>query len=244
MPGQANDIVAYPVSEVRRIYELCKSILMGVSLSEGKGDKEGKEADKVSKLSTYEIGEDGNYREKPNRQITDSDMQSSRHTETDSSDNREVYSEVYEAKTTYRREVILKSVSAPNKIVYGVVMEPTGDGVVKNDKFVGSVSDVDCYDHFTTEAEISAAMISFMEDLAKGSSGRYDVNHDHEADVPVAVIENWQAKEDTSLNGAAIKKGSWIQGIKVYDDNLWAAISKGEITGLSIEGRAFLADTV
>lgn len=57
--------------------------------------------------------------------------------------------------------------------------------------------------------------------------------------VNVAVIENFQAEEDTKKGGEIVPAGAWYLACKVLDNQLWEAIKRGEITGFSMAGRAF-----
>jgi len=79
-------------------------------------------------------------------------------------------------------------------------------------------------------------MIDFMERLAKGQiQAAHNLQHS-EITLDTAIIENWQAPEDFVMNGEVIHKGSWVQGTKVYDEEIRKAIDEGVITGYSIEG--------
>ena len=54
----------------------------------------------------------------------------------------------------------------------------------------------------------------------------------------MAVVETFTAPVDFELNGRTIKKGTWVMAMKVFDDEVWALVKAGKITGFSIGGRA------
>lgn len=103
------------------------------------------------------------------------------------------------------------------RIIYGVVFQPEtpdSDGEV------------------ISEEEIEKAMIGYMEDLQ-----RFDTEHDLKIRDDVKLIENYIAPQDLQFTyrdkDTTIKKGSWIQGVRVYNDSLWQDIQDGNITGFS-----------
>jgi hypothetical protein len=54
----------------------------------------------------------------------------------------------------------------------------------------------------------------------------------------VNVVESYIAPVDMNVNGSQIKAGTWMLGVHVVDDALWAAIKNGQLTGFSIAGFA------
>lgn len=54
----------------------------------------------------------------------------------------------------------------------------------------------------------------------------------------VSIVENYIAPSDFDLDGTAIKKGTWLMGVRVNDPTLWAGVKDGSITGFSIGGSA------
>lgn len=200
----------------------------------------------IEKLSTYNYsGEvDSSSGEKPHvintSRITLTSSKSSLDTDGETHETFEMSSSTME---NFTREVIIKSVDEVERIVYGVVMEPTATGDFQDGKFVGKVEDVDAHGHFTTAKEVRKAMIGFMEELAKSKEAPHNLQHNNNLpEVQTAIIENWQAPEDTTLGGKLVKAGSWIQGTKIYSDAIWGGIVKGTITGYSIEGLGLLTD--
>ena len=54
----------------------------------------------------------------------------------------------------------------------------------------------------------------------------------------MAVVETFIAPVDFELNGRTITKGTWVMTMKVFDDEIWAMVKTGKITGFSIGGRS------
>ena len=54
----------------------------------------------------------------------------------------------------------------------------------------------------------------------------------------VFVVQNWIAPVDMEIEGSKIKKGTWLLGLEVLDDELWGKVKGGDLTGLSIGGFA------
>lgn len=144
--------------------------------------------------------------------------------------------------STFSSNVIIKSVDQREWIVYGVVMEPTAKGELSKDgeSFVGEVNSLDYHGHFTTSTEIRKAMIGFMEVLHKTKAEPHNIQHKSGMVPRTAIIENYQAMSDFDLGGNSVLKGSWVMGVKVYDQSLRKSIERGDITGFSIEGHGIL----
>lgn len=54
----------------------------------------------------------------------------------------------------------------------------------------------------------------------------------------VRLVESWIAPCDVTVDGTAIKAGSWLMGLHVVDDAIWQDVKTGKLTGLSIGGFA------
>lgn len=54
------------------------------------------------------------------------------------------------------------------------------------------------------------------------------------------VVESWIAPVDFDLGGSEgkVKKGTWLMGLHIPDDQIWKAVKDGKLTGLSIGGDA------
>jgi DNA adenine methylase len=108
------------------------------------------------------------------------------------------------------------------RYVLGVVLEPLKEMGGKDSQ----------HDTYSAE-EVKQASYRFMEDF--GTLG-----HQHKVAVNgrVKLLENWIVREDTTIEGLAVKAGTWLMGIRVVDDDLWKGVKTGAITGFSIGGYA------
>ena len=89
----------------------------------------------------------------------------------------------------------------------------------------------DAHDNFMTEAEIEKAAHWFMK-----NGDKIDIQHSFEEAEGLTVVESSVTKADQEIDGQAIKKGTWLMTVEVANDDVWTAIEKGEITGLSMGG--------
>lgn len=108
------------------------------------------------------------------------------------------------------------------RVVYGVVLEP-------------EVEDTD--GNWTTEEEIIKACHYWMQ-----NSRVIGDEHIYKA-TDVEVVECWIAPEDTVIGQEEVKKGSWILGVKVHDNERWELVKSGEYSGFSIAGAAIIDET-
>jgi len=114
---------------------------------------------------------------------------------------------------------IMKRGTDEERYVFGVVLEPDA---------VDSQGDV--YD----EEAVKYASRYFM-----ASRHRMGFMHDYVLeDDKYIVVDNYLAPVDFSLEGATVKKGTWLLGVIVTDEELWRQIKAGELNGFSIEGMA------
>jgi DNA adenine methylase len=54
----------------------------------------------------------------------------------------------------------------------------------------------------------------------------------------VKVLECYLAPVDFELAGVSVRKGTWLLGVRVLSDELWAQVKDGGLTGFSIGGSA------
>ena len=80
--------------------------------------------------------------------------------------------------------------------------------------------------------EIRRAAHGWMEKFQQ-----FSANH-MELAPGVRVLESFIAPADFNLEGETIKRGSWVLGVRIIDENIWANIKAGNITGFSIGGVA------
>lgn len=102
------------------------------------------------------------------------------------------------------------------RLVYCVVLEP---------------DTVDAQNDMVDAVEIEKAAHDYM--LAHRTIGNMHANV-----AEAAPVESFIAPVDMTINGETIRKGSWVIGIKIFDDALWQAYLDGEYTGVSIGGSA------
>lgn len=72
------------------------------------------------------------------------------------------------------------------------------------------------------------------EFVRKGRLSQVDVMHDNKTVAGVQIVETFIARDDDDV----FIPGSWVVGIHVPDDEVWAQIKAGELNGLSMEGVA------
>lgn len=108
----------------------------------------------------------------------------------------------------------------PDKqLVYGIVLEP---------EVQDSQGDIYSAD------EIESACHLYLENFQQ-------VGHMHQTMLSsdtARVVESYVAPVDFTMGGQAVKAGTWILVIHVLNEDLWAQIKGGELTGLSIGGWA------
>lgn len=119
---------------------------------------------------------------------------------------------------TQKIEVEAKIIKAAAKrLVYGVVYEPDV---------------VDLHGDYTTAEEIEKAAHTYLREYRL-------VGDQHVELADAEVVESFIAPVDyTAPDGTQVRKGSWVMGVKVHSDALWAEIEKGAYTGFSIGGQA------
>lgn len=109
------------------------------------------------------------------------------------------------------------------RFVLGIVLEPD---------VVDAQNDVESPD------EIRKAAHRFMEQY-----GNLGTQHTEIVTGKLRILESYVAPADFQLDDAdeasKIRKGSWVMGIRVVDDDLWTKVKKGEFTGFSIGGSAY-----
>ena len=104
------------------------------------------------------------------------------------------------------------------RYVLGIVLEPEV---------------VDAQGDIYSPEEISQAAHRFMEEF-----GGLGLMHRMRVDGQVKVLESYLAPVDFELAGTAIKKGTWLLGVRVLADGLWDQVKTGALTGFSIGGSA------
>lgn len=124
-------------------------------------------------------------------------------------------------KFATERDIRLLKAAAPaedQRIVMGVVLEP---------------DEVDAQGDTISPEEIRNAAYKFMEDFQVSG-----IQHKEFAGGRVKIVESWIAPQDLTIEGQAIKAGTWMMTNRILDDALWKAAKEGKFTGFSIGGSA------
>ena len=121
------------------------------------------------------------------------------------------------------------------KIQKNVDFLPLSKAQMEKREVMGEVlipEETDLQGEIYDEGTIRKSMVRFMRDYQT-------LGEMHKSDARQSfIIENWQVKKDTDINGRDIKAGTWMITTKIEDDGLWDDIKEGRITGYSIGGRA------
>lgn len=89
----------------------------------------------------------------------------------------------------------------------------------------------DAHGNFMTEEEIRKAAYWYAK-----NGDEVDIQHSFDAVDGVTVVENYLAPCDMEIEGELVVKGTWIMTVEVNNAEIWSAVQKGEITGLSMGG--------
>lgn len=116
--------------------------------------------------------------------------------------------------------VEIKKQDAEQQVVFGEVFPP---GVV------------DSQGDFMSADEIRKTAYRFMQ---KMRLGKIDTNHDLNVNGSY-VVESFIARD----GDPTFIPGSWVVGVKVPDETVWAKIKKGELNGFSFDGVGFREPT-
>jgi uracil-DNA glycosylase family 4 len=110
-------------------------------------------------------------------------------------------------------------VDEEKRIVYGVVMEPNV---------------LDSHADYTTAPEIEQAAHVYLVNSRV-------VGDQHSQQASADVVESYIAPQPLTIGEQPVAAGSWVMGVKVHDDEMWAGVKSGEYTGFSIGGFAHRA---
>lgn len=113
---------------------------------------------------------------------------------------------------------VLKTDGVRKRVIMGVALVP---------------DEVDLQDDIISAEEVERAAHQFM--LNKGVIG---IMHEEFPSGASSVVESFVAPHDMILGTDTVSKGSWVLGVKVFDDDLLKRIEDGEFTGFSIGGYA------
>lgn len=114
-------------------------------------------------------------------------------------------------------DIPIKKIDTEKRIVYGIVYEP---------------DITDAQNDFADAEEIEKACHQFMIDYQQ-------IGHMHQDmldKADVAIVENYIAPSEFLMGSEHVRKGSWVLGVKVNNEDIWQAVKKGELTGFSMAG--------
>ncbi len=114
---------------------------------------------------------------------------------------------------------LLKADSPDEHYVLGVVLEPDTTDAQGD---IYSAEEVRTAAHRFL-ADAPAVWLMHQSPLGRGS---------------VRILESYIAPQDIEFSGGLVRKGTWLLALRILDDDLWTAIKRGELTGLSIRGSA------
>lgn len=126
-------------------------------------------------------------------------------------------------KSGWGNEIKIQKIYKSQKIVIGAVYVPYDE----NDP-----TTVDSHGHACLREDIESACYEFMR---KMNIHNIDLQHNFVSGYGY-VVECYLAKAGDPL----FKEGTWVAGVKVTDESVWAKIEDGEITGFSLAGSAHL----
>lgn len=104
--------------------------------------------------------------------------------------------------------------SAAKQLLYSVVLEPDTE---------------DAQGDVISAEEIEKAAHDYL------ISSRV-IGEGHEFEAQAAPVESFIAPVDMEVEGEAIKKGSWVIVMKIFDSALWDLVEKGVYGAVSIGG--------
>jgi hypothetical protein len=104
------------------------------------------------------------------------------------------------------------------RFVFGIVLEP---------------ETVDAQQDIYSAGEVRDAAHRFLEDY-----GNVGLMHQGLVNDKVKIRESYVAPVGFDLAGTSVKKGTWLLGVHILDDKLWAQVQAGELGGFSIGGSA------
>lgn len=117
------------------------------------------------------------------------------------------------------------------KDLYVPIMKKTEEHICVG--VVYAPNEVDMDGDFMSAETLEKTAHTFLADYRN-----IDINHSFEKQESISILESYITPADFELEGTLIKKGSWILTTKINNDEIWDAITKGELTGYSLAGTA------
>jgi len=104
------------------------------------------------------------------------------------------------------------------RFVLGVVLEP---------------ETIDSQGHVYNAEEVRKAAHNFLEIHA-----RMGLMHKQDVTGKIKILESFLAPADMFIDGVTVKKGTWLLGARILDNELWDGVKNGKFNGWSIGGTA------
>lgn len=108
------------------------------------------------------------------------------------------------------------------RYVLAVVLEPLKE-----------MGKTDTQNDMYSASEVREAAYRYMENY-----GQLGLQHMINVTGRVKLVENHITRVDEKIDKETVKAGTWLMGLRVVDDELWAKVKDGSLTGLSIGGVA------
>jgi len=126
-----------------------------------------------------------------------------------------------EGENTFAKRCALIKGADPSdeRFVLGIVLEPEV---------------VDAHNEIYSAEEIRRAAHRFMEEFG----GQLGIMHREAADGRIRILESYIALADFTVGDVVVRKGTWLLGVRIVDDELWEQVKAGEFDGFSIGGSA------
>ncbi|TXH17455.1 MAG: hypothetical protein E6R03_03880 [Hyphomicrobiaceae bacterium] len=122
-----------------------------------------------------------------------------------------------EADDVPPQEVTLTKTISEERIVSGVVMEPLATDTQLETETHDTIRET-CYNYMLNYRNVGLQHSVYINDK-------------------VSILENYIVQADFTIGDQLIKAGTWMMTMKIHDDDIWAAVKDGRITGFSIGGR-------
>jgi hypothetical protein len=97
------------------------------------------------------------------------------------------------------------------------------------------------YEPDVVDSQGDSASASEIEKAAHGfmiESRVIGIMHKEAAGKRVDIVESYIVRSPFQMGNRMIKTGTWFLVVKVNDDELWAGVKSGKLTGFSMGGRA------
>ena len=118
----------------------------------------------------------------------------------------------------FERQVVIAKQDVARRMAYGLVLVP---------------DEIDGWNDTIAPGEIEKAAYNFMR---SGATTQIDADHDRDA-AKGYVAESWIVRQKDPLFPEETP-GAWAVGVKVTDDEVWARVESGDLTGFSVLGLA------